>query len=297
MRFAKCSTLLVSLFITGCSKSVPESVNPPLAIAQEPQANNGTEITELKRRNEELASRVRELEEQNASIDSARVLLERERQARIVEIAKLTEASENAMKTLASLESRSAQVDSQYQQAANNFARLGELEKHLAIQALQKMKTTGPGSVNRHERDIVAQVGTPETIRLVNEWDMIEAKKFGFDENGGTFAGKKPLAIEDNTPAKPDVPTPDIPKLIASKRKSMKDIRTKGLAIKRQLSAMEGNETPAALKKFADLEKQFDDLKTEYDKLAAEADALERESKGEMPKDGYDNGGYGGLPR
>ena len=293
MRFAKYSALLVLLFIAGCSKSNTEAVNSPLAAAPVPQPNNGQEITELKRRNELLTSRVRQLEEQNASIESARVLLDKERQARVLEVAKLTAATEDAMRTLALLESRSNQVDSQHQQAASNFARLGDIEKQVAIQTLQKMKTTGPGSVDRRERNIIAQVGTPETIRLVKEWDILEIKKYGFDENTGTFAEQRPTAIEET--ATPPVPLPDLTKLIAAKRKSMKDIQAKGLAVKRQLANMEGNESQAGKNRIAELEKQFDDLKSDYDKLAADVDAFERQTKGEKPNDGYSSSGYNGY--
>lgn len=278
MRFAKCSALLVSLFLTGCSKSSTEA-----------QPNNGKEITELKRRNEVLASRVRQLEEQNASIESARVLLEKERQARVVEIAKLTAATEESQQKVQELlrgqletnKQKLQDLENERSNAISSFARLGQIEKAQALDALSKARKFGADKLDRQEIELLGSVSTKETRQMVMEWEVAEAKKYGFDENGGTIAGPKPRAIEDTTATKPVVRTSENPKLIAAKRKAMKDIQAKGLAIKRQLANMEGNETPAVLKKIPDLEKQFDVLKSDYDKLAAEVDELERESKAE----------------
>ena len=66
--------------------------------------------------------------------------------------------------------------------AIGNFSKLGQIEKQQAIDALALGRKKGGGALDDTQKDLLRSVGTKEAVRLANEGDADEAKKFGFDE-------------------------------------------------------------------------------------------------------------------
>lgn len=89
-----------------------------------------------------------------------------------------------------------ASLDDQLRSSANNFAKMGDVEKDFAIKAIEKARTQGGSSLDDREKDLLRQVGTSESVRFANEGDMSEAKKFGFDKAFGVDLEKERMAIE-----------------------------------------------------------------------------------------------------
>ncbi len=70
--------------------------------------------------------------------------------------------------------------------AIGNFSRLGEIEKQQAIKALEQGRVQGGGSLRDEQKDLLRSVGTKEAVRLANQGDEDEARRFGFsDKNFG----------------------------------------------------------------------------------------------------------------
>ena len=63
-----------------------------------------------------------------------------------------------------------------------NFAKLGQIEKQQAIDALNQARKKGGASLDDTQKDLLRSVGTKESIRLANEGDAAESKKFGYNE-------------------------------------------------------------------------------------------------------------------
>ena len=83
--------------------------------------------------------------------------------------------------------------------AIGNFSKLGQIEKQQAIDALALGRKKGGGALDDTQKDLLRSVGTKEAVRLANEGDAAEAKKFGFDEKNfgaGFDKEQKGFAIE-----------------------------------------------------------------------------------------------------
>ena len=289
MRFWFC-VFAAFLCFTGCTPSPIENVPAKQeTVATIPLAQHETEVKALRSQLELLERKLQSVDLQAKQISSEKQALEQERIKLIAETNRMTEARDSAVKMLAEIDARMANSKDEYNRAAVRFARLGDIEKDVAVRAFAKMKREGPGSVDKSERNLVEEIGTPEALLLVNQWDIAEAKRFGFDPTTGAVAPISQTSIQPKS--KPKSSADELSKQLAAKRKTMKEVQKKGLEIKRQLSKMEGNETPVGLKKIAELEKQFDELQSEYNTLESDSEAIVRELKGEKPNDGY-----GGTP-
>jgi hypothetical protein len=87
-------------------------------------------------------------------------------------------------------------IEDQYRSAGLGFAKLGEIEKQMAAEALQQAKTKGAASLEDYQKDLLRQVGSAEATRFANEGDMAEAKKFGFDSSFGDSINQERKMIE-----------------------------------------------------------------------------------------------------
>ena len=66
--------------------------------------------------------------------------------------------------------------------AIGNFAKLGQIEKQQAIDALNQGRKKGGASLDDSQKDLLRSVGTREATRLANEGDIAEARQFGFND-------------------------------------------------------------------------------------------------------------------
>jgi hypothetical protein len=87
-------------------------------------------------------------------------------------------------------------IEDQYRSAGIGFAKLGDIEKQMAAEALQQAKTKGAASLEDYQKDLLRQVGSSEATRFANEGDMAEAKKFGFDSSFGDSINQERKMIE-----------------------------------------------------------------------------------------------------
>lgn len=87
-------------------------------------------------------------------------------------------------------------LTSGYKNAAQNFAKLGAIEKERAIAALEFARANGPGALKDEQKDALRSVGTEEAMRFANEGDAAEAKKFGFNQTFGSNEATERASIE-----------------------------------------------------------------------------------------------------
>lgn len=87
-------------------------------------------------------------------------------------------------------------IEDQYRSAGIGFAKLGDIEKQMAADALQQAKTKGAASLEDYQKDLLRQVGSSEATRFANEGDMEEAKKFGFDASFGDSINQERTSME-----------------------------------------------------------------------------------------------------
>ena len=118
------------------------------------------------------ASAIDSLEKQK-SIIKEKLSIEIQGQQKIQDLLK----SHLDLKTQALQKSQDEQAS-----AISNFSKLGQIEKQQAIDALAKGRKQGGGSLDDVEKDLLRSVGTKEAVRLANEGDADEAKKFGFND-------------------------------------------------------------------------------------------------------------------
>ena len=79
-----------------------------------------------------------------------------------------------------------------YRSAATNFSKLGEIEKHQVQLDLAKARKVGGANLSDEERDRLSQVGGDEVNRYVNDGNLAEAKRYGFDQSFGSgFDGER----------------------------------------------------------------------------------------------------------
>ena len=83
-----------------------------------------------------------------------------------------------------------------YKNAAQNFAKLGAIEKERAIKALEFARANGAGALKDEQKDALRSVGTEEAMRFANEGDAAEAKKFGFNRTFGSKEASERASIE-----------------------------------------------------------------------------------------------------
>jgi len=273
---------VVLLCLFGCNQSVPELKNPPPLASVSPPIPSTDQVAldSLRKMNTELRKQNAELINQNAELSSRIQKIEesfaKDRKNQETEIAKLVVEKDEALRgALELLDIQSKQVESEYQRAASNFAKLGAIEKDQAIRAFNRMKTEGPGSVNKQERDLVASVGTRETTNLVREWDLIVAKKYGFDEKTGEFATTSPPSASTAPTQNAPVVMDELTSQLGLNRKKLKDLQTKGTAMNRQISKMQGTESPLGIKKLEELESKFSEMKEEAEALSEQIKSIE----------------------
>ena len=118
------------------------------------------------------ASAVESLEKQKSLIKE-KLSIEIQGQQKVQDLLK----SQLDLKTQALQKSQDEQAS-----AISNFSKLGQIEKQQAIDALAKGRKQGGGSLDDVEKDLLRSVGTKEAVRLANEGDVDEAKKFGFND-------------------------------------------------------------------------------------------------------------------
>ena len=63
-----------------------------------------------------------------------------------------------------------------------NFARLGDIDKVLAKDALEAARTKGADNLTDQQKDLLRNVGTKEANQFADQGDIAEAKRLGFDE-------------------------------------------------------------------------------------------------------------------
>lgn len=115
--------------------------------------------------------------ERQKGLVKEKLSMEIQGQGKVVDLLK----SQLDIKTQALQKSQDAQSS-----AMTNFAKLGQIEKQQAMDALQQARTKGSASLSDPQKDLLNSIGTEESKRFAREGDEAEAKKFGFsDKNFG----------------------------------------------------------------------------------------------------------------
>ena len=126
--------------------------------------------------------------------------LDRQRQIQNQSSSEKLSAERNLQEILKSqVDSQTAQIQAlsqQYQNAASNFSKLGDIEKDFAKQAIEQARKQGASSLSDQQRDLLRQVGTEEANRFAQQADQDEAKRFGFDQTFGASINSQKAQLE-----------------------------------------------------------------------------------------------------
>lgn len=91
----------------------------------------------------------------------------------------------------------SNEIEKMMMSARARFGQMSEWEQERAKQAFQRVKTQG-ANADRDDVDLIRNIGTDETNRLVEQFDQIQGRKAGFDQSFGGEAERRQRAIEQS---------------------------------------------------------------------------------------------------
>jgi len=146
------------------------------------------------KRREEAVRAIRTLEDGIvASKEKQRSLVEEQSRVALDTQSKI---QDSVRSQIALQETSMDRLTSGYKNAAQNFAKLGAIEKERAIKALEFARANGAGALKDEQKDALRSVGTEEAMRFANEGDAAEAKKFGFNRTFGSKEASERASIE-----------------------------------------------------------------------------------------------------
>lgn len=289
MKFAKrLGVFSVSaLLLSGCSNDTPKQAAMPVVDQRQ-------SLAALQEKIDVQTAKAVEAERRVAFVEDQKTKLESIIQVQQTEFTKLkTEFNDYVAKyqlelksKLAEIDQRKSELEIERQRAASRFAQLGNIEKQIAIEGLQLLRAGKYDDVYVQQRNLVAIVGTKEANKLVADWDAYQSKQFGLEDalkgaltTKKTQSGSEVIASAANAAKLKQDSIDTLTKQLADKRKSLKDIHTKGTAIKRQMTRMEGTNSPIGQSKLKELETEFDKLQDEYRDTNSDISKIESDLK------------------